>query len=138
MSAPHAINHYRENAVKPADMYTGSLALLLQKLTGCHCIYSNSFSKEDPNYILGGEYKAALGTIVKEHQIKFVIDLHGASKDREFDMDLGTLHGTSIQANNINEVVRIFSIMVLPMFIKTIHFLHLIPERSLHIQPKNC
>jgi hypothetical protein len=58
--------------------------------------YSNSFSKEDPNYILGGEYKAALGTIVKEHQIKFVIDLHGASKDREFDMDLGTLHGTSI------------------------------------------
>jgi hypothetical protein len=108
VSAPHAINHYREHAVKPADMYTGSLALMLQKLTNCHCIYSNSFSKEDPNYILGGEYKAALGTIVKDHQINFVIDLHGAAKDREFDIDLGTLHGTSIQENNINELVRIF------------------------------
>lgn len=109
VSAPHAINHYREHAVKPADMYTGSLALLLQKLTNCYCIYSNSFSQEDPNYILGGEYKAALQALVKEHQIKFVIDLHGASKDREFDIDLGTLHGASIQDKHLTNIIRIFN-----------------------------
>lgn len=109
VSAPHAINHFREHAVKPADMYTGSLALLLQKLTNCYCIYSNSFSKEDPNYILGGEYKAALRALVKEHRIQFVIDLHGASKLREFDIDLGTLYGTSIRENNLNDVIGIFN-----------------------------
>lgn len=90
-------------------MYTGSLALLLQKLTNCYCIYSTSFSKEDPNYILGGEYKTALHTMVKEHRIHFVLDLHGASKDREFDIDLGTLYGTSIEDKHLNNIITIFN-----------------------------
>lgn len=108
MSAPHAVNHNREDTVKPADMYTGALALLLQKLTNCHCIFSNSFSDEDPNYVLGGEYKAMLGAIVKDNKIPFVIDLHGASKEREFDIDLGTLHGASIQEAHLHEIIQIF------------------------------
>lgn len=95
--------------MKPADMYTGALALLLQELTQCHCIYSHSFSKEDPNYILGGDYKATLGRFVKEHNIKVVIDLHGASKLREFDIDLGTLYGTSIHQDSLNQIVQIFN-----------------------------
>lgn len=90
-------------------MYTGSLALLLQKLTDCYCIYSSSFSEEDPNYILGGEYKTALQTIVKEHRINFVLDLHGASKEREFDIDLGTLYGASIEDKHLNNIINIFN-----------------------------
>ncbi|ASA25191.1 N-formylglutamate amidohydrolase [Paenibacillus donghaensis] len=108
LSAPHAINQYREGAIKPADMFTGALLLCVQKLTRCHAIYSSSFSLEDPNYILGGEYKAALAGLIQAHSIPYVIDIHGAAESRDFDVDLGTLHGASIQQQEVNRIVQLF------------------------------
>jgi hypothetical protein len=108
ISAPHSVNHYREGKLKYADMYTGALVMLIQKLTGCYCIFSTGVCEEDPNFILGGSYKNLLENVVKYHNIKYVIDIHGASESRDFDIDLGTLKGQSIDSTIVSDVVNVF------------------------------
>lgn len=92
VSAPHAINQFREGQVKWADMYTGGIARYLHEVTGCHLIYSCMFTESDPNYDEPGtnKYQDALKEFVDAHRVAFLIDLHGASKTREYAMEMGT------------------------------------------------
>ena len=80
VSAPHSINQFREGRLKFADRYTGSIALLLHELTGCHLIYSSGYTGGDPNYdsLESNPYQEALISYTKEHNIHLLIDLHGA------------------------------------------------------------
>lgn len=110
ISAPHSVNHTRENKIKLADMYTGSLARLLHYSTGCNCIFSTGTSFEDPNYTLGGKYKNALKNLVHDNNVKFVVDLHGAAIDREFDIDLGTIYGQTMDKEHIKKIKEIFNV----------------------------
>lgn len=50
VSASHSVNQYREGQVKYADRFTGGIAMYLQKMTGCHLIYSKKNKNNDPNY----------------------------------------------------------------------------------------
>ena len=44
LSAPHAVNHFRNGQKKWADLFTGGIAVYLQQITGCHLIYNACFS----------------------------------------------------------------------------------------------
>ena len=92
VSAPHAINQFREGQTKWADKYTGSIALLLHDLTGCHLIYSSGYTGGDPNFddTTSSPYQKALIDYVKEHNIPVLIDLHGASSSRPYSVEMGT------------------------------------------------
>lgn len=109
ISAPHSVNQIRENTVKAADLYTGSIASIVQLYTNCFCIYSNRMMEEDPNYVMGGLYKSALRELCIHYPIKLVIDLHGASLNHDFDVDIGTLYGVSIDEEKIDVMTNIFS-----------------------------
>lgn len=52
--------------------------------------------------------KKELMKIVKENNIKLVIDLHGASKERDFDVEFGTLNNLSIDFSTIKELEDAF------------------------------
>ncbi|MFB4165080.1 S-layer homology domain-containing protein [Alteribacillus sp. JSM 102045] len=103
VSAPHATEHLREGNVKKADIYTGSISAILHELTGSYLIQSSGFS-EDPNYIEAGDYKQALKQIVEENDIKYVIDLHGSARHRDFNIDLGTINGQSIKNSALQKI----------------------------------
>lgn len=92
ISAPHAINQFREGQVKWADMYTGGIARYLHKMTGCHLIYSCMFTETDPNYDEPGtnRYQDAIKDYLSKHQAYILIDLHGAAKKREYAIEMGT------------------------------------------------
>ncbi|WP_067724623.1 hypothetical protein [Oceanobacillus damuensis] len=109
LSMPHSVAQMRNGKLKDSDDYTGAIGLFTQKLLDCHCIYSTRTSEEDPNYVIEGKYKIELEKIIKKGNIKFVIDLHGASSKRNFDIDLGTIHGKTMSSNTINEIKEIFS-----------------------------
>lgn len=109
ISAPHSVNQYRSGVVKKADLYTGSIVNLMHVLTDCMCIYSSRFSDEDPNFINDGEYKKGIRNLVAKHEIKYILDIHGAAINRDFDIDLGTVYGKSINIGIINEIVNIFN-----------------------------
>lgn len=92
VSAPHSINQFREGNVKWADIYTGGIARYLHEKTGCHLIYSSKFTKSDPNYDLPGnnKYQEALMNFLNKNKVFLLIDLHGASKKREYAVEMGT------------------------------------------------
>ncbi|TBL80720.1 N-formylglutamate amidohydrolase [Paenibacillus thalictri] len=97
VSCPHTVNHWREERVKEMDEYTGALGLMLKSLTDCHLMYTTKLYDEDPNFVLGGVYKTELAKLAQKHGIRLVIDLHGASSAREFDIDLGTQYGKTLR-----------------------------------------
>ncbi len=101
VSAPHAINHYRNGNIKLADMYTGGIALYLHEITGCHIICTSSFRYSDPNYdsIDINVYQQALRKYVEENKIAFVLDLHGAALNRNYAMEIGTAPNESDEAD---------------------------------------
>jgi hypothetical protein len=95
ISAPHGTKHYRQcdgkGYWKEEDAYTSSLAIILGKLTGAHVLYTRYKTKEDPNNELSCGYKKFLRKIVEEYRIKFIVDLHGASVNQPFSVDVGVM-----------------------------------------------
>jgi hypothetical protein len=96
VSAPHAVRHYREKKIKPSDEFTGSIACLLHQLTGCHALSVTKLYGGDPNFDYPCIYKSYLGDICRKYGIRLVIDLHGAARGHDFDIDIGTVNGASL------------------------------------------
>jgi hypothetical protein len=98
ISAPHGTKHYRKQEGrgywKKEDAYTSAIAIELGRLTGAHVIYTNYKAGEDPNNDTHCAYKEFLEKAVKEHDIRFIVDLHGASGSQPFKIDVGTLSNT--------------------------------------------
>ncbi len=95
ISAPHGAKHYRrgdgKGHWKKEDAYTSSLAIALGQLTGAHVLYAKYKAGEDPNSDPACGYKDFLRKAVHEHNIRFVIDLHGAGSSQPFKIDVGTI-----------------------------------------------
>lgn len=108
ISAPHTTTHIRDQKVRDAEVYTGSIALLVQAYTGAHVMY-NVHEGEDANYERGGEYKNHLGDVIETYDIDLVIDLHGAKEKQGFDVDIGTNHGETVSDDRVNGLKEAFS-----------------------------
>lgn len=93
ISAPHSVNHKRDGKLKYADKLTGGIARYIHKVTGCHIIYSTRTSTGDPNFDgdIDSAYKRELKRYVEENNIRVLIDLHGASSNRPYAVELGTV-----------------------------------------------
>lgn len=100
ISAPHAVRHFRHKKIKMSDQFTGSIAYLLNHLTGCHAIAVTKLYGGDPNFDDPCIYKERIAEICDREKVKFVIDIHGAARDREFDVDLGTNGGKTLLGNS--------------------------------------
>lgn len=96
VSAPHAVRHIRQKKIKQSDIFTGSLACLLNQLTGCHMLAVTRLYGGDPNFDLPCLYKDQVAKICRTNKVAFVIDLHGASADKAYNVDMGTMHGKSL------------------------------------------
>lgn len=97
LSAPHAVNHFRDGSKKWADVFTGGIACYLQKVTGCHLICGSCFTEKDPNFDLpdDNEYQLKLKQYLrkmseKNQPIRVLLDIHGASASREYAVEIGT------------------------------------------------
>lgn len=92
ISAPHAVNHFREGKIKYADMLTGGIAEYLREQTGCHLICAARYEEADGNFDPADtcNYKKELAEYVKKNRIRVLIDLHGIKAGGEIAAELGT------------------------------------------------
>ena len=105
VSAPHTVRQLRKGKIKGAEYQTGAIVNILVEETGCFAIYKTYNNQDDANYdIENNEYKEEIKHIVKENNIKLVLDIHGARNEYRFDIDLGTSCGENI--NNNIEIVK--------------------------------
>ncbi len=96
LSAPHAVRHYRQKKIKMSDQFTGATVYLLNKLTGCHGIAATKLYGGDPNIDYPCIYKDKIADFCAIKKVKLILDIHGAAREREFDVDFGTNGGKNL------------------------------------------
>jgi len=94
--AGHATQHMRDGSFKSQDGGSGGLAVMLNRLAGCPTIINRYQSPRDPNYYDDSDFKAALKEMIERDKPVLVIDIHGSSSGRPYDIDFGTVGGTSL------------------------------------------
>jgi len=93
--AGHATAQKREGKTKPADGGTGSLAVELNKLLNVPVLYTVFLSESDPNFEDNNAFKDTLAKIISKIKPIIVLDLHASNTSRPYDIDFGTMKGTS-------------------------------------------
>ena len=98
ISAPHAVTHMRDGAVKPSEDFTGAIALAVARAAGCHAIVATRTGEGDPNWDAYEQsaYKQALCAHVRERGIVFAIDLHGMVAASEALAAIGSADGRTV------------------------------------------
>ena len=108
--APHTMKQIREDGtVKLNEPYTKAIALYLNKHFNVNCMIKISDTGLDANRDNRDEFKIEMLRFIKDHNIKLVIDLHGAAKSREFDIEFGTLNNLSADFSTIKELEEAFT-----------------------------
>ncbi len=98
LSAPHCVNQIREGKLKGAEGETGAIVQLLAEKMNCYAIYKTYTNNDDANYdIEKNPYKDEIVKLIKEENIKLLIDFHGSNYNSPFDVEIGTGKGKNIQ-----------------------------------------
>ena len=109
-SAAHTMHQLRnDGTTKLKEPYTKAIALYLNKYCNTYAIIKNNDTGIDSNRDNYDEYNVEMRRLIKENNIKLVIDLHGASKDRDFDVEFGTLNNLSADFSTIKELEEAFT-----------------------------
>ncbi len=94
LSAPHAVRHRRDGLWKREDEYTAAIVHWLHERLGVHALYPTHRIDPDPHDDDDqGAYKQAVRDLVQAHDIRLVLDVHGARGDRDFALALGSIYG---------------------------------------------
>ncbi len=98
LSAPHSVNQLRNEEVRDAEKFTGGLVRYLSNSTGSYAIFE-MFTHADPDYDEKHYYKDAIINLVKQNNIKLLIDIHSSIQSRPYDVDVAINGGINIQNN---------------------------------------
>lgn len=109
LTAPHTMIQQREDGTfKLDEPYTKAIVRYVSKNINCSYLIKTKDTMIDDNKDEIDEFKILLSKIIKENNIKLVLDIHGSSRDREFDIELGTLNNISADYSTINELKESF------------------------------
>lgn len=109
LSAPHAVKQARLGEIKTQDGNTGGITEYLCKMCNCYGIIRNHNELDDPNVDnagLGLKYKEKMLSIIKQNNIKSVLDIHGCNNSHNFDFCIGTNDG-----KNLNGKTKVLDII---------------------------
>ncbi len=99
ISAPHGVSQTRLGKHKVAEIGTIPLAALVASSTNSHALIKTKNNFDDANFDSDCMYRKSLAKIIKEKNIKYLIDFHGLAAHREMDINLGTNFGNNIKAD---------------------------------------
>lgn len=99
LSAPHGVSQVRLGKLKHSEMGSLTTALFLKKNTDCFLIAKTKNNCDDANFDEKSKYKENIINLIKQHNIRYMIDIHGLASKREFDINLGTHLGKNIISN---------------------------------------
>ena len=108
ISVPHAVTHIRDNKKKLGELNTDVIGYNVQNYTRCH-LFLNKGVYGDPNYDVFNIYKQTLVDYIVQHDIKYVIDIHGAADHWEFDFELGTAMDKNVKG--YESTVNLFQVL---------------------------
>lgn len=95
LSAPHAAPTVREKRVHVREPFVAAIVEALHKRTGAWCMYTDK-RIDDPNHYHDGPYKREIAKIARSGKVGLLLDVHGASDDKHFEIDIGTGRGRTL------------------------------------------
>lgn len=99
VSAPHGVNQVRLGKTKYKEIGSLATALYLYKKTNCYFIAKTKNNFDDANFDLVSPYKNDLFEMIKQNNIKYLLDFHGLASKREIDVNFGTHLGQNIKSD---------------------------------------
>ncbi len=99
ISSPHGVSQVRLGRLKYKEIGSLATALYLHRQTGCHFIAKTRNNNDDANFDLDCSYRKDLKKYIKDNNIKYLIDFHGLSPQRDIDVNLGIHLGKNIETN---------------------------------------
>lgn len=110
LTAVHTMMQLKPNdEYKYAEPYTKAIAMYVAENIDCFYLIKNKDTGFDSNSIENDTFKSMLLDNIKDNNIKLVIDLHGAKRERNFDVELGTLNNLSSDYSTIKELIDSFN-----------------------------
>lgn len=107
LTSAHGIGQKKRHGLfKLAEPYTRGIARYVSKKTDCYCLIKNEDTGIDPNKQNNDEFKAILCNLISKNHIKLLIDLHGAKKERDFDVEIGTVNGKTATETTVNTLIE--------------------------------
>lgn len=100
LSAPHSVNQIRRGNIKYAEVYTGAMTEYLSEILSVSSIIKSLNDKDDANYDEVSKYRDEAVKLIRDQDIKLLLDIHGASELRDFDIEIGTARGRNINYND--------------------------------------
>lgn len=98
VTAPHATRTVRNGVTRFSDGGgTGALAAALHAKCGVTVLYTAWKSPSDANHVPNNALKRRLGELIAAQAPVLVLDIHGSHPHRPYDVDLGTMHGESVE-----------------------------------------
>lgn len=108
-TAPHTMEQvHRDGYIKNSEPFSKAIALYLNKKCDNSYLIKIKDTGLDSNRDNHDEFKKLLFDIVKENDIKLVIDLHGADHNRDFDVEFGTMNNLSADYTTLKELEEAF------------------------------
>jgi hypothetical protein len=108
-SAVHTVEHIKEDgSIKLSEPYTKAISLYLNKHYNSYSFVKCKSTGIDSNKDNYDDFNIDLRRFIKDNNIKLLIDLHGASKERDFDVEFGTLNNMSADFSTIKELEEAF------------------------------
>ena len=97
ISAPHGVSQIRLGKYKLPEIGALATALLIKQETNCFFIAKTKNNNDDANFDEVSPYKTSIEDLIKNNNIKYIIDFHGLDSKRECDINLGTHLGNNIK-----------------------------------------
>lgn len=99
ISAPHGVSQVRLGKRKFKEIGSLNVALALQNLTGSFLIAKTQNNYDDANFDQICEYKDDIDRLIVDHNIKYILDIHGLAVSRPCDVNLGINFGKNIETD---------------------------------------
>ncbi len=108
LTAPHTMEQVLETGIKLSEPYTKAIALYVAGELGINAFVKVRDTFIDANKDEYEKFKTEQRRIINNKGILLSLDIHGASQDRDFDIELGTVNNLSADYSTINELKETF------------------------------
>lgn len=95
--APHSTSYFKDGELFPPETYTGTIAALLHKITGCHSLITSHCTAADPISYLNSPLPNFLTSLLDKMKFKLILVLRGSNEwSSPYDITLTSWNKSSL------------------------------------------
>ncbi len=109
ITAPHTMRQQREDGtIKLSEPFTKAITMYVANNLNTSFLIKIKDTGVDANSDNKEYFKETLLQIIESQNIKLLIDIHGSKKERNFDIEFGTLNNLSAGSSTVKELENTF------------------------------